>query len=164
MRHPGIAQVYELGEHDGLPFFAMEFCPGGSLADTLAGTPLPPRGAAGLAARLAAHQAEFVRDNPQMPWVKATIAVPQPQRVVYRVRSGDCADPEAEFAEFLPHARRGRSRRSGTTWRARRPHAGIGVSAAAARGTLPSSPTGSPQSPTPTCPHTCNRWTRGRAS
>src|SRR5262245_28323251 len=29
--HPGIVQVYEYGTHDGLPFFALEFCPGGSL-------------------------------------------------------------------------------------------------------------------------------------
>ena len=26
-------QIYARGQHEGLPFFAMEFCPGGSLAD-----------------------------------------------------------------------------------------------------------------------------------
>ena len=31
--------VYEVGEHDGLPFFALEFVDGGSLAAALDGTP-----------------------------------------------------------------------------------------------------------------------------
>src|SRR5262245_19089119 len=62
VRHPGIAQVYELGEHDGLPFLAMEFCPGGTLTERLAGTPLPPSDAAGLIEQIAsavhaAHEA-----------------------------------------------------------------------------------------------------------
>jgi serine/threonine protein kinase/sugar lactone lactonase YvrE len=48
MQHPNIVQIHEVGEHDGLPFFSMEFCPGGSLADHLDGTPLPPRQAAEL--------------------------------------------------------------------------------------------------------------------
>src|SRR5262249_8728263 len=65
VRHPGIAQVYELGEHDGLPFFVMEYCPGGSLAEQLAGTPLPPTQAAELVERVAeavqaAHAAGIV--------------------------------------------------------------------------------------------------------
>src|SRR5262249_18426851 len=46
IRHPGIVQVYDFGTHQGLPFFSMEFCPGGSLAQRLAGTPLPPSEAA----------------------------------------------------------------------------------------------------------------------
>lgn len=46
--HPGIVAVYEIGSHAGRPYFALEFCPGGSLADKLAGTPLPLRIAAEL--------------------------------------------------------------------------------------------------------------------
>jgi WD40 repeat protein len=53
LAHPNVAQVYEVGEHAGLPFFSMEFCPGGSLAQKLAGTPLPPRQAAALVETLA---------------------------------------------------------------------------------------------------------------
>jgi serine/threonine-protein kinase len=42
LQHPNIVQVYEVGEHEGLPFVALEFVGGGSLADRLTGRPLPP--------------------------------------------------------------------------------------------------------------------------
>jgi hypothetical protein len=48
LQHPNIIQIYDIGRHNGLPFFALEFCAGGSLADRLDGTPQP----AGEAARL----------------------------------------------------------------------------------------------------------------
>jgi tRNA A-37 threonylcarbamoyl transferase component Bud32 len=65
LQHPNIIQVYEYGTHEGLPFLAMELCPGGSLAQKLAGSPLPPREAAALVAQLAravqaAHDAGVV--------------------------------------------------------------------------------------------------------
>src|SRR5438046_780596 len=46
LQHPNIVQIYEIGEQDGHPYCALEFCPGGSLAGRLKGTPLPPREAA----------------------------------------------------------------------------------------------------------------------
>jgi len=63
--HPGIVQVYEVGEHEGQPFLAMEYVEGGNLHDKLAGTPIPPAQAAGLSEALAravhvAHQAGVV--------------------------------------------------------------------------------------------------------
>ena len=49
LQHPNIVQVYEVGEHDGQPFFALEFCAGGSLRRaSWRGTPLPPSEAAEL--------------------------------------------------------------------------------------------------------------------
>lgn len=53
LRHQHIVQVYEVGEADGLPYFTMEYMDGGSLAQKMAGTPQPPRDAAGLVATLA---------------------------------------------------------------------------------------------------------------
>src|SRR5262245_23775450 len=53
LQHPGIVQIYEVGEQGGLPYCALEFCPGGSLADKLDGTPLPPGEAARLVETLA---------------------------------------------------------------------------------------------------------------
>ncbi len=53
LQHPGIVQVFEIGEHDGRPFMALEFCPGGSLDGQLAKNPLAPRAAAKLVQALA---------------------------------------------------------------------------------------------------------------
>jgi WD40 repeat protein/tRNA A-37 threonylcarbamoyl transferase component Bud32 len=65
LQHPNIVQIHEVGEHEGRPFFSLEFCPGGSLDKELAGTPLRPCEAAALAERLAravaaAHQKGIV--------------------------------------------------------------------------------------------------------
>jgi serine/threonine protein kinase len=61
LQHPNIVQVHEVGEHDGLPFFSLEYVPGGTLAEQLRGTPQSARGAAGTVEILAgavhaAHQ------------------------------------------------------------------------------------------------------------
>jgi tRNA A-37 threonylcarbamoyl transferase component Bud32 len=53
LQHPNIVQVHEVGEHEGKPFFSLEFCGGGSLERKLRGTPLPPREAAQLVETLA---------------------------------------------------------------------------------------------------------------
>jgi serine/threonine-protein kinase len=53
LQHPNIVQIHEVGEHAGLPYFSLEFCPGGSLEKRLAGTPLPAGAAAALVETLA---------------------------------------------------------------------------------------------------------------
>jgi WD40 repeat protein len=65
LQHPHVVQVFEVGELQGLPFFSLEFCPGGSLDRKLAGTPLPPQEAAAVVAKLArgvqaAHEARVL--------------------------------------------------------------------------------------------------------
>jgi tRNA A-37 threonylcarbamoyl transferase component Bud32 len=53
LNHPGIVHVYEVGEWESQPHFALEYCPGGTLAAKLAGTPLLAPEAAALLERLA---------------------------------------------------------------------------------------------------------------
>jgi formylglycine-generating enzyme required for sulfatase activity len=53
LQHPNIVQIHEVGEHEGKPFFSLEFCGGGSLEKKLNGTPLPAQEAAALMETLA---------------------------------------------------------------------------------------------------------------
>ena len=61
LRHKNIVQVYETGEHESLPYLALEFVGGGTLSDRLQGVPLANREAATVVMKLAdamayAHQ------------------------------------------------------------------------------------------------------------
>jgi serine/threonine protein kinase len=61
LAHPHIMQIYDIGEHDGVPYLALEYVRGGSLAGKQGREPMPPRDAAELVAKLAravdhAHQ------------------------------------------------------------------------------------------------------------
>jgi tetratricopeptide (TPR) repeat protein len=53
LQHPNIVQVFDVGEHQGRPYLALELVAGGSLAQRLAGTPQSPRAAAELVETLA---------------------------------------------------------------------------------------------------------------
>jgi serine/threonine-protein kinase len=48
LQHPNVVQLFEAGQHDGLPYFTLEFVPGGSLAHKLREQPLSARDAAQL--------------------------------------------------------------------------------------------------------------------
>jgi serine/threonine-protein kinase len=90
LRHPNIVQIYEIGEHDGLPYFALEFIDGGSLADSLDGTPLPSRKAAALAETLAralhaAHQQGLVHRD-----LKPANVLLQMQNAESRMQNAEC--------------------------------------------------------------------------
>src|SRR5262249_23388005 len=51
--HPNIVQIYEVGDHEGRPYFTMELVEGGTLAQKLTAAPPPVRWAAELVATLA---------------------------------------------------------------------------------------------------------------
>ncbi len=53
LRHPGVVQIYHVGEAEGLPFLELEYLPGGSLDKQLNGTPMPPANAARLVETIA---------------------------------------------------------------------------------------------------------------
>ncbi len=62
---PASCRFIDVGEHAGLPYLALEYCDGGSLAAKLNGTPLPPGQAAALVEQLAraidaAHQQQVI--------------------------------------------------------------------------------------------------------
>jgi hypothetical protein len=63
LQHPNIVQVYDVGRCQDLPYFSMELCAGGSLAEKLKGTPWEARAAVDLVVALAraiqaAHDAQ----------------------------------------------------------------------------------------------------------
>ncbi len=65
LQHPNVVQIYEVGEHRGIPFFSLEYCEGGSLAGRLDGTPWPSAKAAQVVERLAqavqaAHEHQII--------------------------------------------------------------------------------------------------------
>ncbi len=53
LQSQNIIQIYEVAEHDGRPYFALEYCAGGSLARRAGGQPMPPAEAAALIETLA---------------------------------------------------------------------------------------------------------------
>jgi serine/threonine protein kinase len=53
LEHPHVVRIYDFGEHNGLPYFAMECVEGGSLAQRAGGEAQPPSAAAELVETLA---------------------------------------------------------------------------------------------------------------
>jgi serine/threonine protein kinase/tetratricopeptide (TPR) repeat protein len=62
LQHPNITQIYDVGEHEGLPFFSLEYVSGGSLAQRLAGRPQEFRAAAALIETLA-HAVHYAHEH-----------------------------------------------------------------------------------------------------
>src|SRR5437870_160308 len=53
LQHPNIVQIFDVGEQDAMPYFAMEYVPGGTLHARINGAPQPPRTAAEVVETLA---------------------------------------------------------------------------------------------------------------
>ncbi|MBA4066459.1 MAG: hypothetical protein C0501_22655 [Isosphaera sp.] len=92
--HPNVVRVYESGEHDGIPYLAMEYLPGGTLGERLKTSGrLPPADAAALLAGVArgvaaAHALGIVHRDLK------------PANILFA--GGDTADGEATTPEFGP--------------------------------------------------------------
>ena len=66
LSHHGIVAIGELGEHDGTPFFTMEYMPGGTLRQKMDEAPFTPEQAAALVIQIA-RIVEFLHRDPQRP-------------------------------------------------------------------------------------------------
>ncbi len=53
LQHSHIVQIYDIGEHEGCTYLALEFVDGGNLAERLNGVPLPARQAAEIMGKVA---------------------------------------------------------------------------------------------------------------
>jgi tetratricopeptide (TPR) repeat protein/tRNA A-37 threonylcarbamoyl transferase component Bud32 len=80
LEHPNIVRVYEVGEHEGRPYFAMELVAGESLEQHLDGTPWPPQRSARLIETLArAVQAAHARQLVHRDLKPANVLLPFPE-------------------------------------------------------------------------------------
>jgi serine/threonine protein kinase len=62
LRHPHIVPILEVGEHEGRPYFSMEYVEGGNLADALSGKVMPAKSAAKLIETLA-RSMQYAHDH-----------------------------------------------------------------------------------------------------
>jgi serine/threonine protein kinase len=103
MQHPNVVQLFESGQHDGLPYFTLEFVSGGSLSQKLGGVPLPPLDAARLAEQLArgihyAHQRGIIHRDLKPANVLLAIS-DQPSAVSLK---GDLTADRCPLTAFTP--------------------------------------------------------------
>ena len=118
LQHPHIVQIYAIGEHDGRPYFALEYVDGGSLADRLDGTPWPPREAARLVETLARAIARGAPAGDRPPRPEAGQRPADGRR--RRPRSPTSAWPSC-WTSTGPDADRARSWARPATWPRSRP-------------------------------------------
>jgi WD40 repeat protein/serine/threonine protein kinase len=104
LAHPHIVAIYDIGEAGGRPFFALELVEGGSLADTIEGTPQPARQAAKLVAVLAramhfVHQRGIVHRDLK-PANMLLVSSDRPEAVQLGSTPEDVAGYEPKITDF----------------------------------------------------------------
>ena len=113
LRHPAVVQVYDVGEHDGRPYFTMAYCPGGSPNDYLDRKPQPAPVCARTLERLAlgmqhAHENDIIhRDlKPANVLVSSEFGVRSPESDSGSGGSTDTEDRQKAFHSALrvPHS------------------------------------------------------------
>ena len=63
LQHPGIVQIFHIGEHAGQPYLALEFVDGGNLAQRVAAGDLMPAADAAAAVEQVAHAIQYAHDR-----------------------------------------------------------------------------------------------------
>ena len=96
LRHPNVVQIYEVGEHAGRPYYAMELVAGGTLDQHLAGRPLSAPDAAALIRTLAlavahAHERQIVHRDLK----PANVLISDERRAT---RSEEDSSPDLSFS------------------------------------------------------------------
>jgi serine/threonine-protein kinase len=109
LQHPNIVQIYEVGQHNGLAYFSLEYCGGGNLADRTKGTPLPAHQAAQIVATLAgavhaAHQRGIIhRDlKPANILLQRKSEIPNPKSQIPSPGSETLSNSAFEIWDFDP--------------------------------------------------------------
>jgi serine/threonine protein kinase/WD40 repeat protein len=111
LQHPNIVQIFEVGEHNGFPFFSMEYVGGGSLAQALGGTPQPVRPSAELVTNLAraihyAHDQGVVHRDMKPANILLAIQTPHSRLLSpeYRGEGGSAGRQEITDSRNEPNA------------------------------------------------------------
>ncbi len=105
LQHPNIVQVHEVGEHDGRPFFSMEFIDGGSLQERLQGRRQPARAAAGFIETLAravqfAHEHNIVHRDLKPSNILSVVSSPLSVAETREQRTSDNGQRHSEDRGF----------------------------------------------------------------
>jgi serine/threonine protein kinase/WD40 repeat protein len=95
LHHPNIVSIYDIGEHEGRPYFAMEFVAGPSLAQWLAGRPQE--------AHASAHLIEVVARTIHVVHERGVIHRDlKPANILLAPNVGVVSDGRLGIADFIP--------------------------------------------------------------
>src|SRR5262245_23809180 len=112
LQHPSIVQLYEIGEHEGRPYFSLEYVAGGTLADAVRGVPQPAQVAAEFVEVLAravdtAHRAGVIHRDLKPSNILLSEQRHADEQRSAQVAAGDTVDrpalalaPRAKVADF----------------------------------------------------------------
>lgn len=104
LEHPNVVQIHEVGETNGVPYIALEFVAGGTLANRINGRPLPSKTAARIALQLAdavqaAHDQQIIHRDLKPANILLAPAKPQQSNQATAIPNLEGDDSNAEDSE-----------------------------------------------------------------